>query len=169
MFAKFTRKHLFQRLYFNKVAGLRLWHKCFPVNLWKFLRTLFLQNSSGRLLLLLASQKQPPDVFYEKKCSWNFCKIHKKTPVVCEFLKNTFFTEHFWNTASGFSKQLSKKGALPTVFGKPQMNTLYLETLTLEVPFRYVISFSAAYTFSVCFHWSTLITTISSHQSIVVL
>ena len=30
------------------------------------------------------------------------------------------------------------------VFGKPQMNTLYLETLTLEVPFRYIISFSAA-------------------------
>ena len=28
--------------------------------------------------------------------------------------------------------------------GKPQMNTLYLELLTLEVPFRYIISFSAA-------------------------
>ena len=29
----------------------RLWHKCFPVNYAKFLRTTFLQNTSGRLLL----------------------------------------------------------------------------------------------------------------------
>ena len=58
-FTKFTGKHLCQSLFFNKVAGLRpatlltkrLWHRCFPVNLVKFLRTLFLQNTSGRLLL----------------------------------------------------------------------------------------------------------------------
>ena len=30
----------------------RLWHRCFPVNFVKFLRTPFLQNTSGRLLLL---------------------------------------------------------------------------------------------------------------------
>ena len=29
----------------------RLWHGCFPVNFAKFLRTPFLQNASGRLLL----------------------------------------------------------------------------------------------------------------------
>ena len=29
----------------------RLWHRCFPVNFAKFLRTPFLQNTSGRLLL----------------------------------------------------------------------------------------------------------------------
>ena len=28
-----------------------LWHRCFPVNFQKFLRTPFLQNTSGRLLL----------------------------------------------------------------------------------------------------------------------
>ena len=47
-FAKFTGKHLCQSLFFNKVAGLRpatlltkrLWHRCFPVNFAKFLRTL---------------------------------------------------------------------------------------------------------------------------------
>ena len=32
----------------------RLWHRCFSVNFAKFLRTPFLQNTSGRLLLLLA-------------------------------------------------------------------------------------------------------------------
>ena len=30
----------------------RLWYRCFPVNFEKFLRTPFLQNTSGRLLLL---------------------------------------------------------------------------------------------------------------------
>ena len=29
----------------------RLWHRCFPVNFMKFLRTPFLQNTYGRLLL----------------------------------------------------------------------------------------------------------------------
>ena len=48
--AKFTGKHLYQILSFNKVAGLslqlylknRLWHWCFPVNFAKSLRTPFL-------------------------------------------------------------------------------------------------------------------------------
>ena len=42
-FAKFTRKHLCQRL----------WRRCFPVNFAKYLRTLFLQNISERVLLTL--------------------------------------------------------------------------------------------------------------------
>ena len=38
--------------FFSKVAGLgRLWHRCFPVNFAKFLRTPFLQNTTGRLLI----------------------------------------------------------------------------------------------------------------------
>ena len=53
--AKFTGKHLCQGLFSNKVAGLRpvtllkerLWHRCFPVNFAKFLRTPFLRNTSG--------------------------------------------------------------------------------------------------------------------------
>ena len=32
----------------------RFWHRCFPVNFAKFLRTTFLQNTSGRLLLFLS-------------------------------------------------------------------------------------------------------------------
>ena len=58
-FANFTGKHLWQSLFFNKVRGItpatllkkRLWHKCFPINVAKFLRTPFLQNTSGRLIL----------------------------------------------------------------------------------------------------------------------
>ena len=48
-----------QGIFFNKVAGPSptnllkkiLWRKWFPVNFAKFLRTLFLQNTSGRVLL----------------------------------------------------------------------------------------------------------------------
>ena len=57
-FPKFTGKHLC-RVYFliklqARPANLlrrRLWHMCFPVNFEKFLRTPFLQNTSGGLLL----------------------------------------------------------------------------------------------------------------------
>ena len=49
-FAKFTGKHLRQRLFFKKKKSL--WHRRFPVNFAKFLRTLFLQSTSGRLLLI---------------------------------------------------------------------------------------------------------------------
>ena len=50
-FAKLTGKHLYQSIFFKKVAGLRLrpatllrkrlWHRCFPVSFAKFLRTSF--------------------------------------------------------------------------------------------------------------------------------
>ena len=60
-FSKFTGKHLCQSLFLIKlqVWGLRPatlfkkrpWHRCFPVNFMKLLRTPFLQNTSGWLLL----------------------------------------------------------------------------------------------------------------------
>ena len=40
-------------LFFNKVAGLRLWYRCFPVNFAKFLRTPFLIEHLLWLLLLI--------------------------------------------------------------------------------------------------------------------
>ena len=58
-FAKFTGKHLYQSLFFNKVADLRPatllrkrpWYRFFPVNFAKFLRTLFLTEHLQLLLL----------------------------------------------------------------------------------------------------------------------
>ena len=49
-FPKFTGKHRCQRTFFNKVADLRpatllkkrFWHRCFPLNFAKYLRTPFL-------------------------------------------------------------------------------------------------------------------------------
>ena len=73
-----SQENTCESLFFNKVAGLgsatllkkRLWHRCFPGNFAKFLRTLFLQNTSGRLFLsvlqcykkvILKSIKTKPD------------------------------------------------------------------------------------------------------------
>ena len=58
-FAKFTGKHLCQSPFFNKVVGLgpatllkkRLWHRCFPVNFVKFLRSPFYIEHLWWLLL----------------------------------------------------------------------------------------------------------------------
>ena len=67
-------------------------------------------------------KKQPPDVFYKKKCS-NFAKFKRKHPtrkhqasaykfikrdsgagvfqwILWKIFKGTFFTEHLWTTAS---------------------------------------------------------------------
>ena len=45
-FSKFKETTI--QLYLKK----RLWHRCFPINFEKFLRTPILQNTSGRLLLI---------------------------------------------------------------------------------------------------------------------
>ena len=58
-FSKFTGKHVCQSLLFNKAATLlkkRLWHRRFPVNFAKFLRAIFLQNTSGWLLLWFSQE-----------------------------------------------------------------------------------------------------------------
>ena len=46
----------------------RLWHSCFPVNFAKFLRTPFLQNTSGRLLLYFVSLNVIP--LYKSSCKY---------------------------------------------------------------------------------------------------
>ena len=89
----------------------RLWHKHFPVNLVKFLRTPFLQNTSRRLLLL-AFQKQPPHVFFkisqnsQKKHLW-FAKF-ARTPFYRTTLEDCFWffpaTLLKWGTANSVWK-----------------------------------------------------------------
>ena len=54
IFTKFTGKHLCQSFFWPAtLLKKKLWHRCFPVNFAKFLRTPFLQNTSKRLLLEL--------------------------------------------------------------------------------------------------------------------
>ena len=70
---KFTGKHLWQSLFFNKVAGLRpatflkkrLWHRCFPVDSVTFLRIPFYTEHLWWLLLIF--------VFI---INWTIIRIH---------------------------------------------------------------------------------------------
>ena len=49
-FAKFIEKHLCQNL-FIKVLKKKLWHRCFPVNFAKFLKTSFLPEPFRQVFL----------------------------------------------------------------------------------------------------------------------
>ena len=74
-FAKFKGKHLYQSPCLNKVAGSsfwkeRLWHRYYHVNFVKFLRTPFLQNTSGRLRLSV----------------WEDRTFHRKVPFSLGFI-----------------------------------------------------------------------------------
>ena len=53
-FAKFTGKHGFWSLQAYNFIKKRLQHRCFLVDFAKLLKTSFLQNTSGRLLLKTA-------------------------------------------------------------------------------------------------------------------
>ena len=66
-FTTFTGKYLCQSLFFNKVAGLRLWHRCFPVNFVKFLRTSFFIKHLWWLLLQIYRREVISDCFYPFK------------------------------------------------------------------------------------------------------
>ena len=78
-----------------------------------------------------ALQKQPPEVFYKKKYSWKFYKIHRKTPVpecikketlaqvfsreFCEISKNTFLQNTqvvVFQIFPAFSRMLTEYGEL---------------------------------------------------------
>ena len=89
-FAKFTGKHLCQSLFFDLLKK-RLWHRCFPVNFAKFLRTPFLQNTSGLLLLY---KKQSPLTF---NIYWTLqiIKLNKKMKLL--FLFNIYFHVNLLN------------------------------------------------------------------------
>ena len=78
-FTKFLGKHLWQSLFFNKIAVLRpvtllkkkLWHMCFPVSVMKFLRTYL--HICDLVLILPEAAK--------------FCNIYRKTPVLKSLFK----------------------------------------------------------------------------------
>ena len=115
-FGKFTEKYLCQRLFFNKVAGLkpatllknRFWHRCFPVSFAKFLRTPFLQNTSGQLLLSVEKVVLKNfAIFTGMHLCWGLFLIREKespTQVLsweyCEIFKNTYFKEHVQTAAT---------------------------------------------------------------------
>ena len=91
-FTNFTGKYLCQSLFFNKLADLRpatllkkrLWHKCFPVNFTKFLRTPFLQNTSGGCFYFLDIYGSQ-DIVFEHRVDSRYCETRYS-----EHLTNSF-------------------------------------------------------------------------------
>ena len=73
-FTKFSGKRLCQSLFFNKVVGLRLLHRCFPVNFVKFLRTPFYIEHIWWLLLNIHI-----DTAYLLTTRANYKKFFQKT------------------------------------------------------------------------------------------
>ena len=71
----------------------------------------------------------------------SFRKFTGKHLWFAKFSKTLFLQNTCGRRVLAFSCNVTKMGVLPAVFEKPQMNIHYLETLTLELPFRYIISF----------------------------
>ena len=94
-FAKFTGKHLCQSLFFNKVPSLRaatllkkrLWYWCFPKNFTKFQRTPFLQNTSGRLVLIIVIITKISRIF--NSCIYNSPCLSERVFLMQAFKKYT--------------------------------------------------------------------------------
>ena len=96
IFTQFTGKHCARASFLIK-KGLRpatllkkrLWHRCFPVNFAKILRTPFLQNTSERLLLYLQF------VYFELN---SLLYISKND----SFLKKTYLNKSIFHQATEF-------------------------------------------------------------------
>ena len=105
-------KHLSENFLFNKVKGLRLatlskkrlWHRCFPVNFTKFLRTPFLQNTPADCFCVYTPLwKNQLYIVLSKRQIFVFCNTSfffelKKTfsLVICNYHNtNTFMGDEF--------------------------------------------------------------------------
>ena len=125
-FAKFTGKHLYQNLYFNRVAGIRpgilfkkrLWYRSFRVNFVKFLGIPFLQNTTGRLLLRCVSLTWSKKDNYLHAVRSSCAKVLCKKGVFKNFAKFTgkqlcrilcYHTKNILKTGSSRLIQLRKK------------------------------------------------------------
>ena len=117
----------------------------------KFLRIPILQNTSGWLLLLLPFQKQPPDLFYEKRCSWKFRKNDRKRPVVWENLQKIYFTDPSGRLLLAFPATLLKWGTVNSVWKTSDECFLSRNTnlrSTVQLYYFFLDSINFQYTFS---------------------
>ena len=138
IFAKLTGKHLFQSLFFNKVAGprsealleKRLWHSCFPVNFAKVLRTAFLQNTFRWQLLstlgikLLACLHLDQSFLNERNFRHNVanCTAQKIKFFVMDFFsKCDQFRSFLWIWSHLLKKFLMEKFIFSAALYKPIM------------------------------------------------
>ena len=128
-FTEFTGKHPCQSLFSNKVAGLRpatllkksLWHRCFPVNFAKFIRTPFFTEhlwATGSLhrscLVYLSSGKNWRG--FETKYAWIFDIFRSSRPEGCSVKK--LFLEIFQNAQENTLEKILCHRCFPVNFAK---------------------------------------------------
>ena len=115
-FTKFTGKHLYQSLFFNKVAGLRpptllkkrLWQRCFPVRFVKFLRTRFFTEHLWWLLLLIIlldtlvtrpCERSSDKVKIYLNCHWRYNGFISKEAIYFSPFQNCLVIRLLWSSA----------------------------------------------------------------------
>ena len=159
-FAKFTRKHLCQSFFFNKIAGLRLatllkkriWHRCFPVSFVKFIGTLIFIEHLWWLLLKpiatlfsirKASRNRVPcfySLFLTKlKVFINVSGGIRKSTLNCCIMARSFLLFHIcWNRS--FSRQkvqtflsASKSMIDNAIFKLCEQKNIFLSSIDLRI------------------------------------
>ena len=83
----------------------RLWHRCFPVNIAKFLRTPFLQKISGRLLLFFVNNRTLSNI-YDAAIMHLLCENKYNGYCRSSFLNVTLMLRNIWDKV--FKRGLSK-------------------------------------------------------------
>ena len=71
--------------------NFKFWIKSNIILTLEVVKILLYKNKLLLTNILKHSQKQTPEMFYEKSCSQKFCNIHRKTPV----LENAFRSERY--------------------------------------------------------------------------
>ena len=138
-------KKVFLKIEGHRPATLlkkRLWHRCFPVNFAKLLRTPFLQNTSGRLLLLVRAYGHYflKTYFYSKTTEFSslLCCVAKEKPTKetekTTFAQTSFALELYWNCISAwvFSCKFSGKYSEHLFLRTPQDGCFWKELEILK-------------------------------------
>ena len=125
MFVKFTRKHLCQRFYFNKICRpkavkKRFWHKCFPSNLGKFLRTPLFQEHPEYLRTtasaFIFSEAATGDVLWKKVFLKILQNLQEHTCGLRNFQEQLFYRTPLDDSFWLFPETLLKWGTANSVW-----------------------------------------------------
>ena len=72
-------------------------------------------------------QKQPPEAFCKKMCSWKSHKIHRKTPVPETFFNKELLKKRLWPQACNFIKKETLVQVFSCKFCEISKNTFFIE------------------------------------------
>ena len=92
MFAEYTGKHLCQRLKLQaKDCKKETLVQVFSCEFWEIFKNTFFTEHLRKTASAISFSEGSTRGVLRKSCSWKFCTIRRKTPLVCEISKNIFF------------------------------------------------------------------------------